>query len=128
MAREGVIAIARRRKKWRSPIPNADAVRLILRLLSSDLRCNMAIRLAAEPMDASALAARLRCAPSTASRNLRRLVEGRIVEVDRLQGKHVYRLSNIVSVQRSGDMVELHVGIPCGGEVALRLFRPIDRP
>lgn len=128
MAREGVIAIAPRRKKWRSPIPNADAVRLILRLLSSDLRCNMVIRLAAEPMNASALAARLRCAPSTASRNLQRLVEGRIVKVEQPQGKRVYRLSEIVSVQRSGDMVELHVGIPCGGEVALRLLRPIDGP
>ncbi len=103
-------------------------MRLILRLLASDLRCNMVIRLAAEPMDASALAARLGCAPSTASRNLQRLVEGRIVKVEQAQGKRVYRLSDSVSVQRSGDMVELHVGIPCGGEVALRLLRPIDGP
>lgn len=123
-----MVTIAERRKKWRSPIRNADAVRLILRLLASDLRCNMVIRLAAKPMDVSALAAQLKCAPSTASRNLQRLVEGRIVDVEQPQGKRVYRLSTIVSVQRSGDMVELHVGIPGGGEIALRLFRPIDRP
>lgn len=128
MAGEGVVTIAERRKKWRSPIRNADAVRLILHLLASDLRCNIVIRLAAEPMDVSALAARLRCAPSTASRNLQRLVEGRIVEVEQPQGKRDYRLSDLVSVQRNGDMVELHVGIPCGGEVALRLLRPIDGP
>lgn len=128
MTREGVIAIAQRRKKWRSPIPNAEAVRLILRLLASDLRCNMVIRLAAEPMDASAVAARLSCAPATVSRNLHRLVEGKIVKVEQPQGNRVYHLSDIVSVQRSGDMVELHVGIPCGGEVALRLLRPIDGP
>ncbi|MEE8154252.1 MAG: winged helix-turn-helix domain-containing protein [Phycisphaerales bacterium] len=97
-------------------------------MLASDLRCNMVIRLATQPMNVSALAARLRCAPSTASRNLRRLVEGRIVKVEQRQGKRVYRLSDNVSVQRSGDMVELHIGIPCGGEVALRLLRPIDGP
>lgn len=120
--------MAQRRREWRSPIPNADAVRLILRLLASDLRCNMVIRLADEPMDALALAARLECAASTASRNLQRLVEGRIVEVEQPQGKRVYRLSDIVSVHRSGDMVEFRVGLPGGGEVALRLLWPIDGP
>ena len=128
MMQDGRVAmIQRRRKRW-STIRNVDGLGSILRLLGSDLRCNMLIDLATRPADASALSARLGCAPSTASRNLQRLVEGRIVEAEQPQGKRVYRLSDIVSVQRSGDMVELHIGIPCGGEVALRLLRPIDGP
>ena len=117
-----------RRKKRRSTIPNADALGSILRLLGSDLRCNMLIDLSTKPTDASALAARLRCAPSTARRTLQRLTEGRMVTVERPHGKRIYRLSNMVSVQRNGDLVDLHVGMPCGGKVALRLLRPIDRP
>lgn len=117
-----------RRKKRRSTIPNADALRSILRLLGSDLRCNMLIDLATKPTDASALAARMGCAPSTARRNLQRLAEGTLVTVEQPKDKSLYRLSDIVSVQRNGDMVDLHVGMQCGGKVALRLLRPVDRP
>lgn len=117
-----------RRKKRRSTIRNLDEVQSILRLLGSDLRCNMLIDLATTPVDASALAARLRCAPSTARRNLQRLAEGTLVTVEQPHGKSLYRLSDIVSVQRNGDMVDIHVGMQCGGKVALRLLRPIDRP
>ena len=115
-------------KKRRSTIRNVDAVRSILRLLGSDLRCNVLIDLATTPTDASALAARMRCAPSTARRTLHRLTEGRMITVEQPHGKRIYQLSNIVSVQRNGDMVDLHVDVPGGGKVALRLLRPIDRP
>ena len=128
MIQDGRVAMIQRRKKRRSTIPNADAVRSILRLLGSDLRCNVIIDLATKPTDASALAARMRCAPSTARRALQRLTEGRMVTAEQRQGKRIYRLSKIVSVRRNGDMVDLRVGIPSGGKVALRLLRPIDRP
>ena len=117
-----------RRKKRTSTIANIDAVRSILRLLGSDLRCNVLIDLATTPTDASALAARMRCAPSTARRNLQRLAEGRLVTVEQPHGKRIYRLSKMVSVRRNGDVVDLRVGLPSGGAVALRLLRPIDRP
>ena len=117
-----------RYKKRRSTIQNVDAVRSILRLLGSDLRCNVLIDLATKPTDASALAARMRCAPSTARRTLQRLTEGRMVTAEQCHGKRIYRLSKIVSVRRNGDMVDLRVSLPSGGKVALRLLRPIDRP
>ncbi len=117
-----------RRKKRRSTIPNADALGSILRLLGTDLRCNMLIDLSTKPTDASALAARLRCAPSTARRNLQRLAEGTLVTVAQPKDKSLYRLSDIVSVQRNGDMVDLRVELPSGSAVALQLLRPIDKP
>ncbi len=120
--------MTQRPKNWRSPIRNVEALRSILRLLGSDLRCNMLIDLATKPADASALAARLRCAPSTARRNLRRLTEGRMATVEQRHCKRIYQLSKIVSVQRNGDMVDLRVSMQGGGNVALRLLRPIDRP
>ena len=122
------IAMTQRRKNRRLPNPNADRVRSIFRLLGSDLRCNMLIDLAAKPTDASALATRLRCAPSTARRTLQRLTECRMVTVKQPHGKRIYRLSKIVSVRRDGDMVDLRVDLPNGGAVTLRLLRPIDKP
>ena len=115
-----------RRNKRRSTIANIDALRSILRLLGSDVRCNMLIDLATKPADVSALAARLRCTPSTVRRNLQRLAEEMLVTLEQAKDRSLYRLSDIVSVQRTGDMVDLHVGLPCGGKVALRLLRPID--
>ena len=126
MIQDGRATMIQRCKKRRSTIQNVDAVRSILRLLGSDLRCNVLIDLATTPTDASALAARMRCAPSTARRTLQRLTEGRMVTVKQSHGKRIYQLSNIVSVQRNGDMVDLHVDVPGGGKVALRLLRPID--
>ena len=120
--------MTQRRKNRRVPIPNADTVRSIFRLLGSDLRCNMLIDLAAKPTDASSLSARLRCAPSTARRTLQRFTECRMTTEQQSHGKRIYQLSKIVTVQRDGDMVDLRVDLPNGSAVVLRLLRPIDRP
>ena len=103
---------------------NLDGVRSVLRLLGSDLRCRMIVELDEQPMDVSTIARRLGCSPSTARRNLRRLEDRGMVEVEESARRRLYRRSEIILVRKRCGAVVMQVQLPCGGYVALKLNWP----
>lgn len=87
----------------------------------------MIVELGEQPMNASTIARLLECSPSTARRNLRRLVDGGLVEVAQAARSRTYHLSEIMSVRKRRGAVVLQVQLPCGNNVAMKLNWPRDK-
>ncbi len=109
---------------WRSPIQDADTLRKILRLLARETSREIVKALARQPTNVSALAENLGRPASTVRANLDRLAEAHLVEVSKVKSKHVYCLSDRVTVRDRAKTLRVSVRMPSGSAISVQLNQP----
>ena len=117
--------MGKRRSGWRSPIPDVDAVRAVLRLLAHELCRHILMHLAKESADASTLSKALKRPVSTIRSNLKRLEKVGFVKEAQTRGRSTtYCLTKNVEVQmRPRRQVYFAVRTARGSKVAVQLNR-----
>ena len=114
MACVGKDPMSKRPPGWRSPIQDADILRKILRLLARETSREIIKALARQPRNVSALAKNLGRPVSTVRANLDRLTQAHLVEVSEVKPKHLYRLSDQVTVRDRAKTLRVSVRTPRG--------------
>lgn len=110
-------------KGWRSPIPEADALRTILRLMSKQTSREIVRVLAKQPADVKTLAKTLKSPESTIRANAKRLVEGHLIEVAQSKPKFVYQLAKSVKVNDGPKMLGMTITTPKGSSISFSLHQ-----
>ena len=112
----------KRPKGWRSPIPEADALRTILRLVSRQTSREIVRVLAKQPSDVKTLAKSLKKPASTVRANVNRLVKGNLIETVQTKPKSVYRLSESVKVNDGPKMLGMTITTPKGSSISFNIL------
>ncbi len=116
--------MSKRSTGWRSPILEADLLRVILRLLARETPREIVKVLARQPTNVSTLAETLGRPVSTVRANLDRLAKAHLVEVSKVKPKHVYRLSDQATVRDHATTIRVSVRTPRGSAVSIQLNQP----
>ena len=111
-----------RPKGWRSPIPEADALRTILRLVARQTSREIVRALARQPSDIKTLAKSLKKPVSTVRANVNRLVKGNLIEASQSKPKSVYRLSESVKVKDGPKMLGMTIKTPKGSSISFNIL------
>ncbi|MEE8153794.1 MAG: winged helix-turn-helix domain-containing protein, partial [Phycisphaerales bacterium] len=109
---------------WRSPIQDADTLRKIMRLLARETPREIVKALARQPTNVSTLAENIGRPVSTVRANLDRLAKAHLVEVSKVKPKHVYRLSDQVTVRDHATKMRVSVQTPRGSTISLQFSQP----
>ena len=116
--------MSKRPPGWRSPIQDADTLRKILQLLARETPREIIRVLARQPTNVSTLAENLGRPVSTVRANLERLARAHLVEVSTVKPKHVYRLSDQVTVRDHARTLRVSVRTPRGSTISFQLNQP----
>ena len=117
--------MSKRSTRWRSPIPEADLLRAILRLLAHEPSRDIIRRLTQRPSDVPTLAKQLGRPSSTIRANLIRLAECHIVETAQVNPKRLYRLAKTVTVHDRPKTIRVTVRTPGGSAIAIKLLHRV---
>lgn len=124
MACVGKDPMSKRPPGWRSPIQDADTLRKIMRLLARETPREIIKVLARQPTNVSTLAENIGRPVSTVRANLDRLAKVHLVEVSKVKPKHVYRLSDQVTVRDRATTMRVSVRTPRGSAISVQFSQP----
>ena len=110
-------------KGWRSPIPEADKLRTILRLMGRTTSREIVRVLAKQPSDVVTLAKTLKKPVSTVRANVNRLVKGHLIEAAQTKPKSMYRLSKSVKVNDGPKMLGMTITTPKGSSISFSILQ-----
>lgn len=113
-------------KGWRSPIPEAETLRTILRLMARQTSREIVRVLAKQPSDVRALAQAINRPVSTVRANVNRLADGHIIQAAQSKPKRVYRLSEGVTVDDGPKMLGVTIKTPKGSSISYSLLHKSD--